>query len=225
MIPDVIHSPDGKSVLTSSNTEIVLLDVTTGGIVDRIAESGHLLFGPCWVPDEKHIAYLDTVSGTPRCHYRVLCLSLGQNGNQRRRAARKRSGTASCTVAQWMGAPPGAASQLAIDAGLPGRLPFSRLEAYRQRFGGGQRCAYPGTNAQDGPREHAGGAIYQHATSERDQEIGAALDVRIKREAREMWPMRGPRAGAHASSLDDDAGQVALSRTDAVERVTRIELA
>ena len=35
--------------------------------------------------------------------------------------------------------------------------------------------------------------IYQHATSERDREIAAALVARIKREAGEKWPVRGPK--------------------------------
>ena len=34
--------------------------------------------------------------------------------------------------------------------------------------------------------------IYQHATSERDREIAAALDLRIGREAGEKWPVNGP---------------------------------
>ena len=35
--------------------------------------------------------------------------------------------------------------------------------------------------------------IYQHATSERDHEIAAALHARIEREAGEKWPIRGPK--------------------------------
>ena len=34
--------------------------------------------------------------------------------------------------------------------------------------------------------------IYQHATSQRDQEIAAALDDRSKREAGEKWPRTWP---------------------------------
>jgi hypothetical protein len=37
--------------------------------------------------------------------------------------------------------------------------------------------------------------IYQHATSERDREIAAALDLRIGREAGEKWPVSGPASG------------------------------
>jgi hypothetical protein len=38
--------------------------------------------------------------------------------------------------------------------------------------------------------------IYQHATSERDREIAAALDLRIGREAGEKWPVSGPASDA-----------------------------
>ena len=34
--------------------------------------------------------------------------------------------------------------------------------------------------------------IDQHATSERDREIAAALDLRMGREAGEKWPVSGP---------------------------------
>jgi hypothetical protein len=34
--------------------------------------------------------------------------------------------------------------------------------------------------------------IYQHATSQRDREVAAALDERIGREAVEKWPVSGP---------------------------------
>jgi hypothetical protein len=33
--------------------------------------------------------------------------------------------------------------------------------------------------------------IYQHATSKRDREIAASLDLRIGREAGEKWPVSG----------------------------------
>ena len=49
--------------------------------------------------------------------------------------------------------------------------------------------------------------IYQHATSERDQEIAAALDVRINRETGEEWPVRGRRIAHGPRRLNDNGGQ------------------
>ena len=49
--------------------------------------------------------------------------------------------------------------------------------------------------------------IYQHATSEHDQEIAAALDARIKREAGEKGPVRGPRLKYPASQSGAQAAQ------------------
>jgi hypothetical protein len=37
--------------------------------------------------------------------------------------------------------------------------------------------------------------IYQHATSERDREIAATLDLRIGLVAGEKWPVSGPTVG------------------------------
>ena len=43
--------------------------------------------------------------------------------------------------------------------------------------------------------------IYQHATSERDREIAAALNLRIGRESGENWHVRGP-AGEREESVE-----------------------
>jgi Tol biopolymer transport system component len=65
------YSPDGETVVTSTGESvaasitgtIIFLNVATGKIVNRIAEEGHFLFGPCWSPDGKHVAYLKTPLG------------------------------------------------------------------------------------------------------------------------------------------------------------------
>jgi len=48
--------------------------------------------------------------------------------------------------------------------------------------------------------------IYQHATSDRDREIAAALGARIQREAGEKWPVDGPALPVSGSpAVEDDA--------------------
>jgi hypothetical protein len=42
-----------------------------------------------------------------------------------------------------------------------------------------------------GHRSMRAALIYQHATSEQDREIAAALDLRIGREAGDKWPVSG----------------------------------
>jgi hypothetical protein len=49
--------------------------------------------------------------------------------------------------------------------------------------------------------------LYQHATSERDHEIAVALDARIKREAGEKWPVRGPETAERAGGTDRKSAQ------------------
>jgi hypothetical protein len=49
--------------------------------------------------------------------------------------------------------------------------------------------------------------IYQHATSDRDREIAAALGVRIEREAGEKWPVGGPEATSESSGVTADAAE------------------
>ena len=49
--------------------------------------------------------------------------------------------------------------------------------------------------------------IYQHATSERDREIAAALDLRIGRAAGEKWPMSGPNAEVEQSANSGPEGE------------------
>lgn len=53
-----------------------------------------------------------------------------------------------------------------------------------------------------GPKRAA--LIYQHATSDHDREIAAALGARIQREAGEKWPVRGPEAGHQSGEGTDE---------------------
>ena len=52
--------------------------------------------------------------------------------------------------------------------------------------------------------------IYQHATSQRDREIAAALDVRIGREAGEKWPVSGPNPENGNEPIGDPDGESTL---------------
>jgi hypothetical protein len=45
--------------------------------------------------------------------------------------------------------------------------------------------------------------IYQHATSEPDREIAAALDLRIGRATGEKWPGSGPTVGIEQPATSD----------------------
>jgi hypothetical protein len=51
--------------------------------------------------------------------------------------------------------------------------------------------------------------IYQHATSERDREIAAALNLRIGREAKEKWPVSGPTVGVEQLADSGPEGETA----------------
>ena len=57
------YSPDGETVVASTAGSIVFLNVATGEMVHRIAEEGHVLFGPSWSPDGTYVVYLNTLSG------------------------------------------------------------------------------------------------------------------------------------------------------------------
>ena len=117
-------------------------------------------------------------------------------------------------------------SNLVVNAGLPAGFHFHDL-----RHTGNNLAAASGASTRElmhrmGHGSMRAALIYQHATSDRDREIAAALDLRIGREAGEKWPVGGP---AHrnpaAVAMRRSRRKARLTRADAVERVTRIELA
>ncbi len=55
-------SPDGNSVLTSADGEIMLVGLD-GTVVETIAEPGAYLFGPVWSPDGEWIAFSRGMGG------------------------------------------------------------------------------------------------------------------------------------------------------------------
>jgi hypothetical protein len=88
---------------------------------------------------------------------------------------------------------------LVVAAGLPAGFHFHDL-----RHTGNILAAASGASTRElmhrmGHGSMRAALIYQHATSQRDQEIATALDARIKREAGEKWPVRGPKAAEHGS--------------------------
>jgi integrase len=98
-------------------------------------------------------------------------------------------------------------SKLVVDAGLPVGFHFHDL-----RHTGNILAAASGASTRElmhrmGHSSMGAALIYQHATSERDQEIAAALDVRIKREAGEKWPVGGPKTAEHTSGTGSTAAQ------------------
>lgn len=83
-------------------------------------------------------------------------------------------------------------SNLVVKAGLPTGFHFHDL-----RHTGNNLAAASGASTRElmhrmGHGSMRAALIYQHATSERDREIAAALDLRIGREAGEKWPVSGP---------------------------------
>ena len=85
-------------------------------------------------------------------------------------------------------------SKLVVEAGLSAGFHFHDL-----RHTGNILAAASGASTRElmhrmGHGSMRAALIYQHATSQRDHEIAAALDARIKREAGEKWPVRGPKA-------------------------------
>lgn len=83
-------------------------------------------------------------------------------------------------------------SNLVVKAGLPDGFHFHDL-----RHTGNNLAAASGASTRElmhrmGHGSMRAALIYQHATSERDREIAAALDLRIGREAGEKWPVSGP---------------------------------
>ncbi len=86
-------------------------------------------------------------------------------------------------------------SNLVVKAGLPGGFHFHDL-----RHTGNNLAAASGASTRElmhrmGHGSMRAALIYQHATSERDREIAAALDLRIGRAAGEKWPVSGPAVG------------------------------
>ena len=74
------YSPDGKTILTSSNGRIVLLSADTGREIGQLEQPGTSLFGPVWSPDGGHIAYSGATSGP----YADIYTSLPDGTDQRR---------------------------------------------------------------------------------------------------------------------------------------------
>jgi integrase len=96
---------------------------------------------------------------------------------------------------------------LVVEAGLPAGFHFHDL-----RHTGNILAAASGASTRElmhrmGHGSMRAALIYQHATSERDQEIAAALEARIKREAGEKWPIRGPKIAEPGSVAGIDADQ------------------
>ena len=86
-------------------------------------------------------------------------------------------------------------SNLVVKAGLPAGFHFHDL-----RHTGNNLAAASGASTRElmhrmGHGSMRAALIYQHATSERDREIAAALDLRIGRAAGEKWPVSGPTVG------------------------------
>jgi integrase len=91
-------------------------------------------------------------------------------------------------------------SNLVVKAGLPAGFHFHDL-----RHTGNNLAAASGASTRElmhrmGHGSMRAALIYQHATSERDREIAAALNLRIGREAEEKWPVRGPATGIQRQS-------------------------
>jgi integrase len=98
-------------------------------------------------------------------------------------------------------------SKLVAAAGLPAGFHFHDL-----RHTGNILAAASGASTRElmhrmGHGSMPAALIYQHATSERDREIAAALDARIKREAGEKWPVRGPKNTERGSGTDGACAQ------------------
>jgi integrase len=86
-------------------------------------------------------------------------------------------------------------SNLVVNAGLPAGFHFHDL-----RHTGNNLAAASGASTRElmhrmGHGSMRAALIYQHATSDRDREIAAALNLRIGREAEEKWPVGGPATG------------------------------
>ena len=82
-----------------------------------------------------------------------------------------------------------------MKAGLPVGFHFHDL-----RHTGNNLAAASGASTRElmhrmGHGSMRAALIYQHATSERDREIAAALDLRIGRATGEKWPVSGPTVG------------------------------
>jgi hypothetical protein len=85
---------------------------------------------------------------------------------------------------------------LVVKAGLPAGFHFHDL-----RHTGNTLAAASGASTRElmhrmGHGSMRAALIYQHAASDRDREIAAALGLRIQREAGEKWPVGGPEAAA-----------------------------
>jgi integrase len=83
-------------------------------------------------------------------------------------------------------------SNLVVKAGLPAGFHFHDL-----RHTGNNRAAASGASTRElmhrmGHGSMCAALFYQHATSERDREIAAALNLRIGREVQEKLPVGGP---------------------------------
>ena len=98
-------------------------------------------------------------------------------------------------------------SKLVVKAGLPAGFHFHDL-----RHTGNILAAASGASTRElmhrmGHGSMRAALIYQHTTSQRDQEIATALDARIKREVGEKWPVRGPKAAEPGSVGGVNANQ------------------
>jgi integrase len=92
-------------------------------------------------------------------------------------------------------------SQSVVQAGLPAGFHFHDL-----RHTGNNLAAASGASTRElmyrmGHGTMRAALIYQHATGERDREIADALQFRIERELKEIWPIEGPRLGVDGPSL------------------------
>lgn len=100
-------------------------------------------------------------------------------------------------------------SALVVQAGLPVGFHFHDL-----RHTGNNLAAASGASTRElmhrmGHGSMRAALIYQHATSDRDREIAAALDLRIGREAGEKWPVGGPAVANGQPGGDEPGGETA----------------
>jgi Tol biopolymer transport system component len=55
-------SPDGRSVATSTNGRLVVINMD-GTVLHEISSDGYYLFGPAWSPDGSRMAFSMSISG------------------------------------------------------------------------------------------------------------------------------------------------------------------